>query len=220
MNSPAERRKLHCNLCRGTTWHAVLLTREQHHYEEGEHGPSYEEHMVYRLAECNGCESISLHTAWTNSAQPAATEEQWPPKISRHQPKWMFQLWLSENIENPFKLEFLREIYAALKAGSLRLAVIGVRALLEQVMLQHVSDQGTFKKNLDAFESAGFISHIQRLSIEPVIEAGHASIHRGFKATYEQVEAILDVTENILESLYISKERAAGLSVPPRSQPR
>jgi hypothetical protein len=128
----------------------------------------------------------------------------------------MFELFMSSDLNNPFKHEFIREIYSSLKTGNLRLTVLGVRALLEQVMLEHVEDKGSFVKNLDQFEQAGFISRIQREAIVPVIEAGHASMHRGFKATEQQVEAILDITENLIESIYIAKSRTNGLKVPPR----
>lgn len=101
-------------------------------------------------------------------------------------------------------------------AVNLRLCVIGIRALLEHVMVENISDQGGFFANLKAFETGGFISRVQREAIEPVLEAGHASMHRGFKATEPQVQALLDVTENVLESIYITGGRVKGLAIPPR----
>ena len=219
MNS-AEKLKLHCNYCLGLRKHSVLFSKAQEHHEECEEGHDYFEKIVYQLAECDGCESITLYTSWSNSGQWDPIEDQWPPKISRRQPKWMLELFLSENISNPFKHEFIGEIYSSLKAGNLRLTVLGVRALLEQIMLEHVGDQGTFQKNLDAFESGGFLSRVQREALGPVIEAGHASMHRGFKATGKEVEAILDVTENVIESIYVAKQRSAGLNIPPRTKSR
>ena len=50
------------------------------------------------------------------------------------------------------------EIYQAVCGGQLRLAVMGVRALIEQVMIHKVGDNGSFVKNLDAFQKAGYIS--------------------------------------------------------------
>ncbi len=216
MTTSDDRVKLHCNFCLGLRWHSILYSTTREHYEELDNGNDYQEVTVYRIAECNGCESVTMHTSWHNSGQPDPIEEQWPPKVSRRQPKWMFELFLSDNLNNPFKHEFIREIYSSLKAGNLRLTVLGVRALFEQVMLEHIDDKGTFAKNIEQFEASGFISHIQREAILPVIEAGHASMHRGFKATEQQVEAILDVTENVIESIYITKSRTTGLKVPPR----
>ncbi|MFN4350490.1 MAG: DUF4145 domain-containing protein [Hylemonella sp.] len=216
MSVNSERVKLHCNLCLGTRWHSILYSTTRSHTEPLDEGFEYEESTVYNVAECDGCESLTMHTSWRTSGQSGSIEEQWPPKISRRQPKWMFDLFLSEALDNTFKHEFIQEIYSSLKANNRRLAVLGVRALLEQVMLEHIKDQGSFEKNLAEFEASGFISRVQREAIRPVVEAGHASMHRGFKATAQQIDAILDVTENIIESIYVAKLRTANLKVPPR----
>jgi len=220
MTASAARVKLHCNLCLGMRWHSILYTTTRSHTEALDEGFEYEETTAYQVAECDGCESVTMHTSWRSSGQSAPIEEQWPPRVSRSQPKWMFDLFLSESLDNSFKYEFIQEIYSSLKTGNRRLAVLGVRALLEQVMLEHIEDQGTFAKNLTRFETSGFISRIQREAISPVIEAGHASMHRGFKATAQQVDAILDVTENVIESIYVAKSRTTDLKVPPRKTPK
>jgi hypothetical protein len=54
------------------------------------------------------------------------------------------------------------EIYQAVCGGQLRLAVIGVRALIEQVMIHKVGDNGSFVKNLDAFQKIHFPSSARR----------------------------------------------------------
>jgi len=216
MINKLDRVQLHCNSCLGIRWHSVLFSTTRTHFEELNDGDSYEEVTIYRITECNGCESVSMHTSWSNSSQIDPINEQWPPRVSRRQPKWMFQLVFSDGLSNPFKHEFMQEIYSSLKSGNLRLAVLGIRALLEQIMLEHIDDQKTFKGNIEKFQAAGFISRLQREAILPVIEAGHASMHRGFKATEQDVEAILDVTENVIESIYIAKSRTTNLKVPPR----
>ncbi|WP_371851449.1 DUF4145 domain-containing protein [Duganella sacchari] len=43
-------------------------------------------------------------------------------------------------------------MYVAISSSALRLATLGVRALLEHVMIEKVGDNGSFKKNLEAFE--------------------------------------------------------------------
>ena len=100
------------------------------------------------------------------------------------------------------------------------MVVLGIRALLEQIMIENLADRGSFYDNLLQLEKEGFISKIQREAIGPVIEAGHASMHRGFKATEPQVAAILDVVENVIESIYISKGKTSGLKIPSRPKPK
>ena len=195
----------------------MYATKREYFEDLGEDN-EYHEVIVYQLAQCNGCEAITLHTKWHNSGQPEPIEEQWPPKISRSQPKWMMEFFWIGVGENSFKQDFIREIYSALKAGNCRLCVLGVRALLEQVMLENIVDQGSFPANLNLFESSGFISRIQREALQPVIEAGHASMHRGFKASESEINGILDVLENVMESIYVSKKRVSGLSLPARKR--
>lgn len=215
--SASEKIKLHCNACLGQRWHTTLyFTNKTHRDGEDEDRYAFEEKCAYRLAECNGCENISLHMDWWCSGNPESERSQWPPKISRSQPKWMLDLVFSEKIDNPFKREFLREIYVSLESNNLRLAVLGIRALLEQIMVESVEDQGNFIENLAKFEADGYISKFQREALEPVIEAGHASMHRGFKASRTEAEAIMDVVENLIESIYVSKSKSAKLKIPPR----
>jgi len=114
--------------------------------------------------------------------------------------------------------DLLQEIYVAIQNDSLRLAVMGIRALLEHVMIDKVSDRGTFQKNLDAFEEQGFVSKSQRTILESVLEAGHATIHRAFSPSRDELVALIDITENVIESIYLNELRAARIAgkVPPR----
>jgi len=123
-------------------------------------------------------------------------------------------------VDNNLVGDCIKEIYIALRNQSLRLAVMGIRALLEQIMIDKVGDQGSFKENLDAFEEKGFVSKSQRVILEPVLEAGHATMHRAFKPTKADIGTLMDITENIIESIYINEHRASKLSkrVPKRSR--
>ena len=217
MTSP-DRVKLHCNACLALRWHSVLYATKREYFEELDENNQYHEVTEYQLAECNGCEAVTLQTQWRNSGQPEPIGEQWPPKISRPQPKWMMDLFWMDISDNSFKQDFIREIYSALKVGNRRLSVLGARALLEQVMLENIEDKGNFAANLSLFESAGFVSRLQREALQPVIEAGHASMHRGFKASESEINGILDVLENVMESIYISKRRVSALSIPVRKR--
>ncbi len=88
---------------------------------------------------------------------------------------------------------------------------MGARALLEHVMVSKVGDQGTFVKNLDKFQAEGFLSQRQREIIEPILEAGHAAIHRGFDPSEEDVATVIEVTESLVETTYVHTEKASKL---------
>jgi hypothetical protein len=85
-------------------------------------------------------------------------------------------------------------------------------------MIDKVGDCGTFKSNLDAFEQQGFVSQSQRTVLASVLEAGHATIHRAFSPSRQELVALIDITENVIESIYLNELRAAKIAgkVPPR----
>jgi len=73
----------------------------------------------------------------------------------------------------------LQELYTGIGAQNWWLTMLGVRSLLEFVMVEKVGDNGSFVKNLEKFLDGGFISKIQLDALGPLIEAGHATTHRG-----------------------------------------
>jgi hypothetical protein len=58
----------------------------------------------------------------------------------------------------------------------------------------------------------------QKEIIETTLEVGHASIHRNYNPTRQDVTQVLDIAENIIQSIYVSTEQAKALKkrIPPR----
>jgi len=112
----------------------------------------------------------------------------------------------------------LHEIYQAVHGGQYRLAAMGIRALLEQIMVSKVGDLGSFEKQLDAFEKAGYISFIQRDAMKATLEVGHAAMHRAYEPTEEDVKVALDIVEGVMAPLYHHQSKAEKMvdRVPPR----
>jgi hypothetical protein len=218
MNKPLDNKKCYCNTCLGYRKHTVLYSKNQHHedYRDGGSIFLYYEDNNYILAECNGCEHITLVIETTSSADSEIGITYYPPKVTRKEPKWLYDLMINEIFLDPYKYDFLKEIYNALSTSNLRLAVIGIRSLLEQIMIEKVGDNKTFAKNLDKFQSEGYMSKVQQNAIKPVIEAGHASTHRGFKATADEVCQLMDIVENLIESIYINQNISSRLKIPKR----
>jgi hypothetical protein len=114
--------------------------------------------------------------------------------------------------------KLLNEIYEAVGGGQHRLAAMGIRALLEQVMIEKVGDLGTFAKILDAFHAQGYVALIQRETLENILEAGHAVMHRFFLPTQEDLDVLLDVTEVVLQAVFLHLPASTHVAdrVPPR----
>jgi hypothetical protein len=144
--------------------------------------------------------------------------EFYPPPTSRRPPDWTFPkgIWLFE--EEGF-LEILHEIYAATRTRLPHLAIMGIRAILEQTMIkENGGDYGRFEANILEFEAKGFISLVQRKSLEAILDVGHAVIHRSFKLSQRDLDTALDIMEGILAAIYHHRAPAEELlaQAPPR----
>ena len=74
----------------------------------------------------------------------------------------------------------------------------------------------------EEFEDKGFISKIQKENLEPILDAGHATMHRSFNPSKEDLLILMDVAESLIESIYINPRKAKKLAkkIPPREKKR
>ena len=96
---------------------------------------------------------------------------------------------------------------------------MGIRALLEQVMILKVGDLRTFDEKLDKFQEQGYISLIQRDAMRATLDVGDATIHRGYAPAEKELKVALDIVEGVLAPIFAHKEAADLLAdrVPPRA---
>lgn len=219
MPSPATT-KAHCNRCAGETLHNVLHTVRRVWEEYDEDGDPYQhETATYETVQCCGCEEVKLKVAETGP-YPALPPTYFPPATFRRRPEWTDSLMLQSFGVGIHKtlFELFSEVYKALQNGMPRLAAMGVRAVLESIMVDKVGDKGTFNKNVAAFAEEGHIAKKQVPRINAVLDAGSAAIHRGYAPSTEDVIAMVNLTENLVESLYFHDEQinAVASRVPPR----
>jgi hypothetical protein len=145
----------------------------------------------------------------------------YPSPVSRKEPEWLLSMVLGGLFgrnDEPNLGSFLHEIYQAVHGGQYRLAAMGIRALLEQIMVSKVGDLGSFEKQLDAFQNAGNISFVQRDAMQATLDVGHAAMHRASRPTEEDVKLALDIVEGVMAPLYSHQNKAEKMAdrVPPR----
>ena len=116
------------------------------------------------MLQCCGCGDVCLAEQLLFTPEGNKEFKFYPPPISRQKPSWLPTLLTKTKYVYIGSL--LNEIYEAAHSGQTRLAAMGIRALLENLMVQMVGDQGTFEKNLDAFQNGGYVSGIQRNTLE------------------------------------------------------
>jgi Domain of unknown function (DUF4145) len=205
-----------CSSCIGNKYHDVL-------FEEKVRDLFFSTVDRYAVLRCRGCLKILMSHVhkWETDEGLSDEKREFYPYISRQEPDWIIQRLRAGDKTESNLIGLLREIYQALHGGQYRLAAIGIRALLEQIMIMKVGDLGKFDQNLDAFKEKGYISPLQRDAMAAVIEIGHAATHRGFTPTEEDLKVALDVVEGVLESIFVHPEAAEKIAdpVPPRARP-
>jgi len=167
----------------------------------------------YEILQCRGCRAVCLRETF-NDATGEEEVSYYPPAISRRLPAWRWDL--------PSDMrEMLEEIYRALHNNSSRLALMGSRTLVDMLMLKQVGDVGSFQRKLSALEKQGLIAPDHSEVLSAALDAGNAAAHRGFKPARDDLNAVIDIVENLLMAAYHLKRVAARLKkkTPARGAP-
>jgi Domain of unknown function (DUF4145) len=200
-----------CSECVRKTKHEVLFETQQRDEETID---------TYVMLSCGGCSTISMGHQRLWITDGSVDHRYYPSPVSRKMPSWMF-LWsigLGQAKGDAAIGAVMMEVYQAVDGGQNRLAAMGIRALLEQVMIQKVGDLQGFNTKLDAFQNAGFISAIQRDAMRATLDVGDAAMHRGFVPTEKDLMLALDIVEGVLAPIYDHRTEAEKMAdrVPPR----
>ncbi|MGX9431419.1 MULTISPECIES: DUF4145 domain-containing protein [Bradyrhizobium] len=98
---------------------------------------------------------------------------------------------------------------------------MGIRALIEHIMIDQAGDNGAIGTNVDRFIKAGYVApKSEALFREALLESGHAAMHRGYFPRPSDIAASLDITESLIETIYVHPYQAKGQKIPPRKDKR
>ncbi len=109
-------------------------------------------------------------------------------------------------------------MYRSLDADNRSLPMMGARTLVDMLIVEKVGDVGTFKQKLDTLAARGFIGTAQVEILDAALDAGSAAAHRGHTPSFEEVNAVMDIVENLLKAVYVLPDMAKSLkkTTPPR----
>lgn len=208
-----------CNKCGCETSHTVIAAEEQKDEDDDKCLFWYN---LYEMLRCNGCNSVTMRHTFLDHDDETPTVRCYPPPSS----PWLPPHWVHDHILCPRRVPSLicaliEEIYTAVQHGLYRLAAMGTRAALDSLMIEKVGDHKGFKNNIDAFQKAGYLSIRQAGVLDSLVNAGHAAIHRQWEPTTEDVATLLELTNSVIESVYLHEDRVKALekNVPARPPP-
>jgi Domain of unknown function (DUF4145) len=193
--------RVHCNDCRQRTNHRLLKTS----IDSGETGSGDWWSCTFDMLECDGCNDVVLRrTSVFNDEEPNVRF--FPPPVSRHPPDWQYDL--------PQKIRaILDEVYRSLDADAHSLPMMGARTLVDMLIVEKVGDVGTFKQKLDKLVAGGLIGTIQVGVLDAALDAGGAAGHRGHIPSTSEVNAVMDIVENLLQAVYVLPDMAKSLKI-------
>jgi Domain of unknown function (DUF4145) len=195
--------RCHCNNCGRDTDHWLVESRVVEDAEAVNDVAHFWWADTYAMLQCRGCGSVCLRHLYEDAEGEKALTY-YPPPISRRAPLWRWKL-------PDATTELLNEIYVALHNDSRRLALMGTRTLVDMLLLQEVGDAGTFDARLKALREKGVVSEKNREVLSVALDAGSAAAHRGYKPGREEIEAVLDIVENILQATHHLSQLAEDL---------
>lgn len=212
-----NKKKLFCSNCHKETWHELLFEK----YYQDDSSEGYDHFSKSIVTECCGCEQP--HYFWSswiqnNGYSEVESFDEWvfPPKSLYQPPSWYidfsFSTVFDESGDKKHVSDLLREVHSALEKNCPRLGIMGIRAIFEHIMISKVGDHGSFKRNLNKFLSDGYISKLQCESVENILEAGHATIHRAHEPSQGELVAALEIAEGLIEAIYINPDKSKWVS--------
>lgn len=203
----------HCNSCFSMTEHKIVKTINEHHCADDDGSIFIDD--TYEILQCCGCGAVSLRHTEFFSEEPPAITKIYPPELKRKLPDWT--PYLCEPLNR-----LLKEIYAAYSVDARALAAMGIRSIVDDVANDKVGDCGGFNEKLKELEAKELITHSHRVVLDAALEVGHAATHRSYQPSPNEIEDLLDIIENLLQSTYVLGEIADGLRcrTPKRKRPR
>jgi len=130
---------------------------------------------------------------------------------STEYPTWYEQL-------DDKKKTLLGEIDIGMRSDLSALPMMGLRALLESLMIERVGDAGGFEAKLIRFQESGFVTLQHAGSIRKVLDAGHASMHRTYFPNADDLRTCAEIVKHLLHGLYVlhPKVQSLAANVPQR----
>ena len=186
------------------------------------------------ILECCGCERIYFRrdywfSEWeTIGTNPISGELRreggvetacWAVPVRRRRPNWLEKIEASER--NLAML--LDEMYTALDNDLRVLAAIAARTVFDRAsQLLGIDPSIRFKEELDRLGADGRMSSHDEETLQVLVDAGSAAVHRGWRPRVDELHTTVEVVESILHRSFVVGDGVEKLkaSVPTRPTTR
>jgi hypothetical protein len=205
-------RKAECSRCEGMRNCDILGIHSEQIGDD-----NYQEHTIWHILKCRGCEYVFVQTVSTNSEDydnyyeddgstgttHNETIKYWPALSKRKKPEWMLDYGI--DVENAGALSAaMVELYGALENDLRMLAATGIRTTYDIASeLLGIDPSLTFAEKLDALVSSKRIGILDKDRLETMVDAASASAHRGWRPTPSDLNTMMDVLEHFVQESFV-----------------
>lgn len=132
-------------------------------------------------------------------------------RVERQRPLWV------RDLREPLRA-LLEEMYLAVQCGLLAAPFMLARAAFDCAFASQVGDLGNFKCKLAAMKRDGHLDDRSVRIISSMIDAGHASAHRGHVPDPQTVSTVVEEVQHLIWNLFVREKAAAAVksATPPR----
>jgi hypothetical protein len=225
----------YCRQCGGERYHSVIAEKTRSWSEDD---PAVEGSDTWSIVECGVCHTVTfIHSHWfsedydltEDGPTPILHRDRYPAAPSRKMPEWGIDAFLCRTSDDLWIVKLHEDIYAAIGMEAYALAAMGARTIVDYVVTSKAGEEGNFKEKLYRMREQSLITDTQVEVIYAAFDAGSAAAHRGYSPTRMDVYTLLDITESLLQQIYIDplrqrrQAKAAAVlksNTPQRSKPK
>ena len=99
------------------------------------------------------------------------------------------------------------EIDSAMSNKLEALPTIGLRTLLETIMVEKVGDCGSFFQKVKRFTEEGYVTPKMAEALIHVLDAGNASAHRAYFPSKDDLVTCVELVKHLIHGIYILRPR-------------
>jgi hypothetical protein len=192
--------KIFCHQC-GKQTNQIVVAQEQVDFTEDAGYVNGENHI---FAKCAGCDAYTYAVEnWSEddwdsfSGVNHSAWKTYPRSESQRKP-------IEGLDELPAKVKLVyKEVVAAVDAQLHVLAGIGLRALIEAICRDQEITGGNLETLIDGLATSGVLSKAQAEMLHAHRFLGNAAAHQVVSALPSELDAALEIAENILRTIYV-----------------
>jgi len=110
------------------------------------------------------------------------------------------------------KKALILEIDCALSNKLEALPTIGLRTLLETIMVEKIGDTGSFAMKVERFTKEGYVTPKMSEALSHVLDAGNASAHRAYFPSREDLVTCIELVKHLMHGIYILRPRVGKVA--------